>query len=240
MANDNVTGIVAALQLARWALAGGRGLTYRFLFIPATLGALAWLARAGDGIRRIVHGLVITGVGDPGPLTWKRPRRCGTLVDSGMQELLGRSGRVVDWYPYGYDERQFCSPGFDLPVGRLSRTLHGTYPEYHTSLDDLTFVDPDQVDAAVATVTELCERLESRDVPRNAMPWGESRLGDRGLFRPVGGTLSTAAPEHALLWVLSLADGTRDTPEIARRSGLPPAQIDDALATLEAAGLIER
>jgi aminopeptidase-like protein len=198
------------------------------------------LATAGEHVARIVHGLVITGVGDPGELTWKRPRRGGTLIDRAMEDALGPAGRVIDWYPYGYDERQFCSPGFDLPVGRLSRSLHASYPEYHTSLDDLDFVAAGQVDAAVATVIAAFERLEEHEVPRNVRPWGEPKLDDHGLFRTTGGALSATASEHTLLWVLSLADGSRDTAEIARLSGLPAEEIDAALSSLAKAGLIER
>jgi aminopeptidase-like protein len=240
MANDNVTGIVAAVQLARWALSREPRLTYRFLFAPATVGALAWLAHARQDLHRIVHGLVITGVGDASALTWKRPRRGETLIDGAMQAVLADGDRVIDWYPYGYDERQFCSPGFDLPVGRLSRSLHGAYPEYHTSHDDLSFVDSGQVDAAVATVIAAFERLEAHEVLRNVHPHGEPKLGDHGLFRSTGGSLSSNASEHALLWVLSLADGTQDIDDIVQRSGLSRESVLEAASALEAAGLLER
>jgi aminopeptidase-like protein len=240
MANDNVTGIVAAIDLAQWALSASRRLTYRFLFIPATIGALAWLATTEAELQRIVHGLVIAGVGDEGPVTWKRPRRRESVIDRIMTELLTDIGRVIGWYPYGYDERQFCSPGIDLPVGRLSRSLHGSYPQYHTSADDLGFVNVGQVQSAIDLVVALFERLEVHDIPRNTAPFGEPRLRDVGLFPTTGGGLAEDAPEHAYLWVLSLADGTRDVSEIIAVSGLHRSAVESALDRLESVGLIER
>jgi aminopeptidase-like protein len=230
LANDNLTGIAATTALARWALAGQRRYTYRFVFIPATIGAITWLSDHREAVANIDHGLVITGVGDPGPLTYKPSRRGGTVIDRVMGQVLAGHGTVVDWYPYGYDERQYGSLGFDLPVGRLSRTLHGTFPEYHTSADNLDFVDPSQVIAAVQVVIEAFERLEERREPRNLSPWGEPQLGRRGLFTPIGGAVGTASTESTYLWLLSLADGGTDLDEIAARANLP---IDEVLVAAE-------
>ncbi|MBV9142460.1 MAG: DUF4910 domain-containing protein [Pseudonocardiales bacterium] len=239
MANDNLTGIAAAVTLACWALRDMRRLTYRFLFVPATIGALAWLAAHKEALPPIAHGLVLTGLGDTGPLVYKRSRRGDAPVDQAMTYLVRGRGTTVDWYPYGYDERQYCSPGFDLPVGRLTRAVHGTYPEYHTSGDNLSFVRPEQVVAAADVVLELFDILETGLVPRNLSPYGEPQLGRRDLYRRMGGTANLKSAEMAYLWVLSLADGGHDLMEIAGRAGLPLPTIVMAAQALRAVGLLD-
>lgn len=238
LANDNLTGIVASLALARWAAAETRELSYRFLFVPATIGAIAWLAANRSNVGWIKHGLVLTGLGDRAPLTYKRSRRGDAPIDRLMSHLLLGSGRTVDWSPYGYDERQFCSPGFDLPVGRLSRAPHGTYPEYHTSADNLSFVDPAQVIAAIDLVLTVFDAIEAGLVPRSLAPYGEPQLGRRGLFRSVGGALDEGSREYALLWLLSLADGDHDLVDVAERSGLPLADVLATARLLRGVGLL--
>ncbi|MFI1890187.1 DUF4910 domain-containing protein [Streptomyces jumonjinensis] len=238
MANDNLTGIAAATALARHILPGTRRLSYRFVFVPATIGALTWLHAHRDGVGRVRHGLVLSGLGDPGPLTYKRSRRGDAAVDRVMAHLVRGRGSVLDWHPYGYDERQYGSPGFDLPVGRLSRSVHGTYPEYHTSADDLSFVRAEQVVEAVKTVLELFDVLEAGLVPKSLAPYGEPRLGYRGLYGTMGGMVGHASPEMVHLWVMGLADGEHDVTDIAERSGLPLRTVIAAVRSLEAAGLL--
>ncbi|HEU4898802.1 MAG TPA: DUF4910 domain-containing protein, partial [Actinomycetota bacterium] len=164
LANDNLSGIAVASRLARLLAEGPRPrYSYRFLFIPGTIGSITWLARNQDRTDRIRHGLVLSGVGDPGGFTYKRSRRGDAEIDRAVAHVLARSGRphtVVDFSPYGYDERQFCSPGFDLPVGRLSRTEFATYPEYHTSADDLDLVGPAQLQESLEVCREVVAVLE--------------------------------------------------------------------------------
>ena len=141
LANDNLSGMALAAYLARHLSSRPRRYSYRFLFIPGTIGSITWLARNEEQASRIRHGLVVTGVGDPGPFTYKRSRRGDAEIDRAAAHVLRHAGgpyTIRDFSPYGYDERQFCSPGFNLPVGCLMRTPHGEYPEYHTSADDLT------------------------------------------------------------------------------------------------------
>jgi aminopeptidase-like protein len=239
MANDNLSGICAATEAARWALRGQNLFTYRFLFVPATIGALAWLASHRDDVGHIKHGLVLSGLGDPGQLTYKRSRRGDAAVDRVMTHLVAGRGTSMDWYPYGYDERQYCSPGFDMPVGRLSRTTHGTYPEYHTSADDLSFVRTSQIVGAVNLVLEFFDVLEAGLVPRNAAPDGEPSLGRRGLYRKIGGMVDRKSEEMTFLWLLSLADGDHDLVRIATRSGIPLAEVVRASRELRESGLLE-
>jgi aminopeptidase-like protein len=180
-------------------------------------------------------------VGDAGAFTYKRSRRGDALVDRAAEHLLRHyhpHARVCDFEPYGYDERQYCSPGFDLPVGCLSRTPYGTYPEYHTSADNLEFLRASSLDETLQLTKQLVHLLECDRVGRNLSPKGEPQLGKRGLFRSTGGT-GVDQRHMALLWVLNLSDGTRSMFEIAERSGLPFSVIDSAAKELEQVGLLD-
>lgn len=147
---------------------------------------------------------------------------------------------MVDWNPYGYDERQYCSPGFDLPVGRLGRATHGEYPQYHTSADDLAFIDADALGASLAVIEEIVSVLEGDERYRNASPFGEPQLGRRGLYRALGGDVDAKAKEMALLWVLSGSDGTSTLLDISCASGLPFTSVRAAADALLDADLLAR
>ncbi len=239
MANDNCSGIATATLLARVLAAGPRRHTFRLLFIPGTIGSITWLARNRDSIDRIRHGLVLTGLGDRNDPTYKRSRRGDAAVDRAAAVALaetGRPHRVVDFSPYGYDERQFCSPGFDLPVGRFGRGQHGEYPQYHTSADDLEFVTPESLADSFAILRRTIEICERNRTWCNTAPYGEPQLGRRGLYRAIGATMNRQAIEMGLLWVLNLADGTRSLLDIAERADLlfdTAAEAADALAGVD-------
>lgn len=241
LANDNLSGIAVATTLAREIEAGpGRRYSYRFVFVPATIGAIAWLAaNEGGAVRRVRHGLVLAGVGDPGPPTYKRSRRGTAPVDRAAEHVLRHRGgsRVRDFTPYGYDERQYCSPGFDLPVGCLMRTPHGEYPEYHTSADDPSFLEPDSLADSLDLCRQVFDILETDGRYRNLQPKGEPQLGRRGLYRRKGGP-SLPGFETALLWVLNLSDGDHSLLDIAQRSDLSFAAIREAADALQDADLL--
>ena len=242
LANDNLSGIAVASRLARLLGEGPRPrYSYRFLFIPGTIGSITWLARNQDRVDRIRHGLVLSGVGDPGGFTYKRSRRGDAEIDRAVAHVLGRSGRphrVVDFSPYGYDERQFCSPGFDLPVGRLSRTEFATYPEYHTSADDLDLVSPAQLQDSLEVCREVVAVLEGNRRYENLSPRGEPQLGRRGLYGSIGGRSDAEERQMAMLWVLNQSDGGRSLLDVAERSGLPLALLAEVAGLLEEAGLL--
>jgi aminopeptidase-like protein len=230
LANDNLSGVVLLTELAKRFVQRPRRLTYRFLFSPATIGPLAWLAQNEGRLDRIRHGLVACCLGDPGTLTYKRSRRGIADVDRAAELVVHRrGGEVRDWSPLGGDERQFCSPGFDLPVGVLARALHDEFAEYHSSADDLDFVRPEQLEDSLAAYLEVLNVLEGNATYVNANPRGEPQLGRRGLYRKVAGGSFAEAP---LLWVLSLSDGSHDLLAIAQRSGLPFAEIRAAADAL--------
>jgi aminopeptidase-like protein len=242
MANDNVSGIAVLAELGHRLAAKPHRFTYRLLFIPGTFGSITWLATHRDDIAHIRHGLVLTGLGDASHLHYKQSRRGTTDIDRAA-ELVFRersSGdRCIPFSPYGYDERQFCSPGFDLAVGRLSRSLHGEFPEYHTTDDDLSFISTAKMmDAADAAETML-DVLETNRTMVNLAPEGEPQLGRRGLFSALGGGIDAKSFEIVLLWLLSDCDGTRDLIAVAEHCKFPYAQIVQGAAALEAVGLLE-
>ena len=231
LANDNLSGIAVATHLARHAARLPRRYSYRFLFIPATIGALVWLSRNEDRVAKIRHGLVLTLLGDPGCSTYKKSRRGAAAIDRAVEHVLKHSGqdyRLLDFEPYGYDERQFCSPGFNLPVGCLMRTPFGRYPEYHASADNLDLVRPEFLADSLSKCQAIVDVLEHDRVYVNLNPKGEPQLGRRGLYRAMGGDLDRAGMERALLWVLNLADGEHSLLDVAERSGLPFATVRKA------------
>ncbi len=241
LCNDNLSGITLLTALGR-ALAGvSRRFTYRLLFIPGTIGSIAWLARNAEAVSRVRHGMVLSGIGDRGPITWKRSRRGDAHVDRVVEAVLEESGlahSVVDFDPYGYDERQFCSPGFNLPVGRLGRSVHGTYPEYHTSGDNLQFVTPETLGESYAVLLRIIEVLEG-DVRYNSLsPMGEPQLGKRVSTGRRGGA-NQKSVEIAYLWVLNLSDGEHSLLDIAERSGLPFDTVVRAADALKGSDLLE-
>jgi aminopeptidase-like protein len=243
LANDNLSGIAVATMLAKELMERPLRLSYRFLFAPGTIGPLAWLHENRDGLDRVKHGLTLSCIGDAGNLTYKRSRRADAEVDQAMETVLRDSGshhRVLAWEPWGGDERQFCSPGFDLPVGSLMRTPHGEFDGYHTSADGLDRIRPESLAEAVTTCLELVNVLESNRRLTNLSPCGEPQLGRRGLYRTAGGAVATPDDERALLWVLNQSDGDSTLLEIARHSGLGYPVIRRAAERLERAGLLTR
>jgi aminopeptidase-like protein len=243
LANDNLSGIAVATRLARLLGEARPRYSYRFLFAPGTIGSITWLARNEDRLDRVRHGLVLACVGDPGGFTYKRSRGGDAEIDRVVAHVLGRSGRphrVVDFSPYGYDERQYCSPGFDLPVGCLSRTPYAAYPEYHTSADDLDLVGPTQLQESLEVCREVVQVLEANRRYVNLSPKGEPQLGRRGLYGQIGGRSDAEERQMAMLWVLNLSDGDHSLLDVAERSGLPFALVADVAGPLEEAGLLSR
>jgi aminopeptidase-like protein len=241
MANDNGSGIALAALLTRELAARARRHTFRILFIPGTIGSITWLAGHADVVGRLAGGLVLTGLGDPSVPTYKRSRRGDAPIDVAMARALAetdREHRIVEFSPYGYDERQFCSPGYNLGVGRFGRGQHGEYPEYHTSADNLDFVRPEHLAESHRIVRRAIEICEDNRTWRNTSPYGEPQLGRRGLYRAIGATMNRQAIEMGLLWVLNLADGTNSLLDMADRSGLPFDSLARAADALAGVGLL--
>jgi aminopeptidase-like protein len=241
MANNELSGPVIAAHLAAAVRAlPARRYTYRFLFLPETIGSIAYLARFGDRLReRLAAGYVITCAGDPGPFTYKRSRRGDSLADRVAEHVLaGVAHRVVDFFPTGSDERQFCSPGFDLPVGSLMRTMYATYPEYHTSLDDLSFVTAEALGGSLAMYRAIVAALEANETLTATAPYGEPQLGKRGLYPSMGGPREVDQALTDMMWLLNLCDGTRDLLAVAERAARPLSALAPVAARLVQGGLL--
>jgi len=241
LCNDNLSGLAVATFLAQVLAGTEPRFSYRFLFIPGTIGSISWLSRNENVVPRIKHGLVLACVGDPGAFSYKKSRRGNTEIDRAFLHLLAASGNpynVRDFSPYGYDERQYCSPGFNLPVGSLNRTQHGKFPEYHTSADNLSFVTPESLASTLHFCLEVFRLLENNLTYLNLNPKCEPQLGKRGLYRLMGGLPDAGTRELAMLWTLNLSDGNHSLLDIAERSSLHFDVILQATRDLEQAGLL--
>jgi aminopeptidase-like protein len=235
LANDNLSGVAVATFLARALAAVPRRLSYRFVFAPGTIGAIAWLHANPENVSRIRHGLVLTCAGDAGHVTYKKSRRGDAEIDRAVAHVLRHSDErfeLLDFTPDGYDERQYCSPAFDLPVGCFMRTPHGRFPEYHTSADNLELVRPNALADSLRKVLAAIAVLEGNATYVNLNPHCEPQLGRRGLRGSVGGLVDTSLGDLALLWVLNLSDGDHSLLDVAERSGIEFAAIRAAADAL--------
>ncbi len=242
LANDNLSGIAVAIELARILKSSENNFSYRFLFIPGTIGAISWLAANETALDRIKGGLTLANLGDSGYLNYKKSRQGDGVVDRAVEYVLSRSGArygIRDFSPYGYDERQYCSPGINLPVGCLSRSVYGTFPEYHTSDDNISFVKPEFLQDSLETLLAVIDTLDADLTFQNIHPKGEPQLGKRGLYSTTGGYGSVEDLRLAYLWVLNYSDSRHSLLNIARRSGLSFEIIVEAAEHLVDAGLVE-
>lgn len=242
LCDDNLSGVGVAAYLARRLLElDRRRWSYRFVFAPGTIGAIAWLAGNTERLSRLRGGMTLICLGDRQPLTYKRSLTGDSDIDRAaawvLEHLETRDSRIIDFYPYGYDERQYNAPGFRISVGSLMRGRHGQFPEYHTSGDNLEFIDPASLGHSLETLWQIIQVLESNRTYRNLSPYGEPQLGRRGLVGKGGGL--DGERQLALLWVLSLSDGSATLLDIAARSGMSFFSIRDAAASLQASGLLE-
>jgi len=241
LANDNLSGIAVAVMLAQTMASRARRYSYRFLFIPGTIGSITWLARNEHRVSRVMHGLVLTGVGDAGNVTYKRSRQGHAEIDQAMAHVLKHADGpydIFDFSPYGYDERQYCSPGFNLPVGCFMRTPHGEYPEYHSSADNLDFVKPESLAKSFELCLSVFDLLEHNRTYFNTNPKCEPQLGRRGLYRTVAGQQEKQTRELVHLWVLNLSDGRHSLLDVAARSGVPFDEVRRSAEALLECGLL--
>ena len=238
LANDNLSGVAVLTALARHIASQPRHHTFRFLLSPGSIGPIAWLAANRERLDRVRHGLVVSCVGDPALPTYKRTRQEDAPVDRAAAMVLGAidGARMLPWEPWGGDERQFNSPGFNLPIGSFSRSPAGQFPEGHTSDDNLTFVTPAALGDSLTRIVQILDILETNRVWINTSPFGEPQLGRRGLYRALGGA-GTTGP-MAMLWVLNLADGDHSLIDMAERSGISYAELRATADLLAEHGLL--
>lgn len=241
LANDNLSGICLLTFLARALEKSPRRYSRRFLFIPGAIGAITWLALNEEKARNIRHGLVASLLGDPGGFTYKRSRQGDAGIDRAAEHVLKHSGHpfeVVDFFPYGYDERQYCSPGFDLPVGSLTRSRFGSFPEYHTSADDLSFIKASCLEESLQIYRSIAEALDNDRRYQNLNPRCEPQLGRRGLYDAIGGNSDSKDRQLAMLWILNFSDGRHSLLDIAEKSGYPFRLILEMSRLLREKGLL--
>jgi aminopeptidase-like protein len=236
LANDNMAAVAVAVELAKSLV--DPYYTYRFVFAPGTIGAITWLAR--NDAAKVKHGLVLACAGDRGSLTYKRSRRGDAEIDRVLTHVLrDRPHEIRDFSPYGYDERQYCSPGYNLGVGSLTRTPYAGYPEYHTSGDNPDLVTPESLVDTLEVTRAAVAILDRNRTYVNLSPYGEPQLGRRGLYESLGGRSDAQDAQLAMLWVLNYSDGTNDLLAIAEKAGLPFAAVAAAADALHAAGLLK-
>jgi aminopeptidase-like protein len=223
LCNDNLSGISLAVHLAEELRKHETHYSYRFIFAPATIGSITWLSQNENILDRIAGGLVLSVIGDDGPMVYKQSRRASSEIDKVAEYVLKNhlpDSRIESFSPWGYDERQFCSPGVNLPIGRLTRTPHGEYPEYHTSADDLSLINAHSLHESLTTVWSIIGLLENNLTYMNLKPYGEPQLGRRGLYRKLGGYQDVADRQLAMLWVLNQSDGTNSLLDISEKAGM--------------------
>src|SRR5215813_3594403 len=234
LCNDNLSAVAVAAVLAQFLDGAALHYSYRFVWAPGTIGAITWLALHEQLLPRIKHGLVLSCLGDSGPFTYKRSRQGNADIDRAVDYVLESTDEkfeLLDFTPYGYDERQYCSPGINLPVGCLMRTPNGKYPEYHTSADNLDFISAQGLGDSVSRLLRIVEVLESDRKYLNLNSKCEPQLGRRGLYRQTGGT-DNSRFEAALMWMLNLSDGEHSVLDIARRSQLECVELAEAAEIL--------
>jgi aminopeptidase-like protein len=262
MCNDNLSGVVLLTFLAKHLKNLSLKYSYRFLFIPETIGAIAWMCRNEHNLKKIKHGLVVTCVGDPGILSYKKSRKGNAEIDLTVMDVLKNSGddyKIVDYKPIGSDERQFCSPGFNLPVGSLQRTTATEFPEYHTSADNTNFVQPKYLADSFSKYLKVIFKLEDNfgkfrskndeeELPEidnkndqvflNLNPKCEPKLDKTGVYRKIGGERDNDA--LTILWVLNFSDGKHSLRHISLRSGIDFKQIKQTAELLHKMKLLKR
>ncbi len=239
LCNDNLSGLSVATfllkELHAVAQAQQPRYTLRVLFIPGTIGSISWLARNRERADSIKHGMSLVCLGDASPYCYKRTLHGQREIDRVLSHVLASSGQpheVIDYFPYGYDERQFNSPGFALPFGSIMRGQHGKFPEYHTSADNLSFISGQRLEQSLELCLAAVHMLNDNRTFRNLRPYGEPQLGKRGVYKALGGA-HIADTQLALFWVLALSDEQHDLLSIAERAKLPFNTVRDAALLLE-------
>ncbi len=243
MCNDNLSGIVILTHLAKILQEMKLKYSYRLLFIPETIGAIAWLSQNEKNISKIIGGLVVTCAGDPGNFTYKKSRKEESMMDKIVEKSfidLKKPYSIIDFFPSGSDERQFCSPGFDLDVGCFMRTKYGSFPEYHTSADDMSLVKGKYLRESLEQIFYSIKILEKNKFCLNLNPKCEPMLGKRELRGTVGGEKNEETiNKMALLWILNYSDGNHSLLDISIRSGINFEDILNASEILKNVNLLK-
>lgn len=242
LANDNLSGVALLTTLALHLMNQKNQYSYRFLFLPGTIGAICWLAQNELKLDKIKGGLVASLLGDSAPFHYKKSRIGASVIDQMVPYVLKESGHpyeILDFVPYGYDERQFCSPGINLPVGSLTRSTYGYY-EYHTSADNMQFISAEELNSSYEVYDKLIKTWDANTYYLNLYPKGEPQLGRRGLYQAIGGQSDQDQLQVAMLWILNLSDGHHSLLDIAIRAKIPFEILAKVAGILESHGVLQK
>lgn len=251
LCNDNLSGVVLTAYLAMCLLQEkSLKYSYRFIFVPETIGAVTWLANNEDKFEHIKYGLVATCVGDGHPFVYKKSREGNREIDKIVEKALSDSGKVfrlMDYYPGGSDERQYGSPGINLPVGSLVRGLYTTetipprpFEEYHTSADNLFYVKAEYMQESLEVYLTIMEYIEKNSLYLSQNMKGEPFLAKRKLNIPIGSGKGIYYFDVAVRFLMCYSDGKNDLISIAVKAGLPFEEVYSAAQILESAGLLKK
>lgn len=263
LCNDNLSGVGLVAILGKILNKIPTYFSYRFLFIPETIGAIAWLSKNKESVNNIKHGLVATCCGDRGTSTYKKTRDGDNIIDDIVEQVLKDSGEpyeILDFWPSGSDERQFSSPGFNLPIGSLMRTLYDTFEEYHTSKDNLDFMDVNSLTNSLSKYLEIIYQLENNSnlnkkthskIPKISIENDpvfisqnmkcESFLGKRNLYHKLGALTNQKNLEvkRAIQWIMNFSDGYHSLNDISKKSGMNLIILNDAVNLLKNVNLLK-
>ncbi|HXP76393.1 MAG TPA: DUF4910 domain-containing protein [Stellaceae bacterium] len=242
MGNNELSGPVVTLAIARWlASLPERRYSYRIVFIPETIGSIVYLSRNLETMRkRTVAGFVVTCAGDERAYSFMPSRTGETLADRVALHVMRQLPEGFKRYSFlerGSDERQYCSPLADLPVASIMRSKYGTYPEYHTSLDDLSLITQAGLEGSFRVLRDCLTVLEANRHWRAVVPC-EPQLGPRGLY-PTLSTRESGLQVRDMMNLLAYADGKSDLLQIAETIGVPALRVAEIAKTLAAASLLE-
>ncbi len=245
MASDVLSGMLCTAFLYRELKKNpDHHYTYRFLFIPETIGSINYLSQRHDALKKnMLAGYVLTCLGDDGAYTYKRSRMGNSIADRMAERLLKNENVdciIENFWPGGSDERQFCSPGFNLPVGSLMRTRYEVFPQYHTSDDNKNYISFEAMEAGVNMYMKLVNLFETNPVFISTNPHCEPQLGKRGLYPTLGAQQKYPEYIDAMMWLLNLADGTHDLVSISNESGMRIELLQEIAIELENQKLIVR
>ncbi|MBK9292967.1 MAG: DUF4910 domain-containing protein [Oligoflexia bacterium] len=246
LANNELTGPLALSFLYdRLSNKSKRHFTYRFVISVETIGTIAYLSQRGEYLKNnMIAGYQMTCLGDPGKLTLKKSRSQNTLAERAALKYFAETNtpfNIEEFDPgNGSDERQYCSPGYDLPMASLMRTMYARYPEYHTSLDNKNFISMASLAESIDAYEKIVECIESSEIYLNNLPYGEPNLGRRGLYPTLGLTNEIDNQTKSIMWLLNYCDGKHELEYISEKSKINLNFLKDTVRHLESQNILTK